>query len=97
MVSPRWSLREMDIADAVGRRLANLSQGGQVIVVTHSPQVAARGAHHWRVDKKVKSGATLSTVTGLDDPDRVDEIARMLSGDVITDPARDAARALLTG
>ncbi|MFC6686602.1 DNA repair protein RecN [Jhaorihella thermophila] len=84
-------------ADAVGRRLAALAQGGQVLVVTHSPQVAARGAHHWRVEKKVADGATLSTVTPLAPEDRVDEIARMLAGDTITDEARAAARALLAG
>lgn len=84
-------------ADAVGRRLAALAQGGQVLVVTHSPQVAARGAHHWRVEKKVADGETLSTVTPLGPEDRVDEIARMLAGDTITDEARAAARALLSG
>mgnify|MGYP000606608008 CR=1 FL=1 len=84
-------------ADAVGRRLAQLANGGQVLVVTHSPQVAARGAHHWRVEKKVVQDLTLSTVTPLSETDRVDEIARMLSGDRITDEARAAARALMTG
>ncbi|WP_377189972.1 DNA repair protein RecN [Ruegeria meonggei] len=82
-------------ADAVGRRLASLAQGGQVLVVTHSPQVAARAAHHWRVQKHVTGGQTLSTVIPLADPDRVDEIARMVAGDTITDEARAAARALL--
>ncbi|WP_170548062.1 DNA repair protein RecN [Ruegeria atlantica] len=82
-------------ADAVGRRLASLAQGGQVLVVTHSPQVAARAAHHWRVQKQVTGGQTLSTVIPLAEPDRVDEIARMVSGDTITDEARAAARALL--
>ncbi|WP_170368147.1 DNA repair protein RecN [Ruegeria arenilitoris] len=82
-------------ADAVGRRLAALAQGGQVLVVTHSPQVAARAAHHWRVQKHVADGQTLSTVLPLSEPDRIDEIARMVSGDVITDEARAAARSLL--
>ncbi|WP_282119139.1 DNA repair protein RecN [Ruegeria atlantica] len=82
-------------ADAVGRRLAALAQGGQVLVVTHSPQVAARAAHHWRVQKHVTDGQTLSTVVPLAEPDRVDEIARMVAGDTITDEARAAARALL--
>jgi len=82
-------------ADAVGRRLASLAQGGQVLVVTHSPQVAARAAHHWRVQKQVADGQTLSTVTPLATHDRVDEIARMVAGDTITDEARAAARALL--
>lgn len=82
-------------ADAVGRRLAALSEGGQVLVVTHSPQVAAIGAHHWRVAKRVENDQTLSEVTPLSDGERVDEIARMISGDSITDEARAAARSLL--
>ncbi|WP_306152640.1 DNA repair protein RecN [Roseovarius sp. MMSF_3281] len=82
-------------ADAVGRRLKQLAEGGQVLVVTHSPQVAAQGAHHWRVEKKVVEEQTLSTVTPLPDSDRVDEIARMLSGDTITQEARAAALALM--
>lgn len=82
-------------ADAVGRRLASIAEGGQVLVVTHSPQVAALGAHHWRVEKKVSKGMTTSNVVPLDTADRVDEIARMLAGDTITDEARGAARALL--
>ncbi|WP_227271451.1 DNA repair protein RecN [Roseobacter weihaiensis] len=84
-------------ADAVGRRLAALAEGGQVLVVTHSPQVAALGAHHWRVEKRVANGMTTSTVTVLPGGARIDEIARMLSGDTITDEARGAARALLAG
>ena len=84
-------------ADAVGRRLATLAQGGQVLVVTHSPQVAAQGAHHWRVAKRVSGGQTLSSVQPVADAARVDEIARMLAGDTITEAARAAANALLTG
>lgn len=82
-------------ADAVGRRLASLASQGQVLVVTHSPQVAALGGHHWRVEKSVQDGATLSRVVPLSAADRVEEIARMLAGDRITDAARDAARALI--
>ena len=84
-------------ADAVGRRLAQLAAGGQVLVVTHSPQVAARGAHHWRVEKRIEDEATLSTVRPMRGPDRVDEIARMLSGERITPEARAAAEALMVG
>ncbi|PQO23720.1 DNA repair protein RecN [Rhodobacteraceae bacterium WD3A24] len=84
-------------ADAVGRRLQTLAAGAQVLVVTHSPQVAARGAHHYRVEKRVEGEQTRSTVIGLDANDRVDEIARMLAGDTVTDAAREAARALLRG
>ena len=84
-------------ADAVGRRLCALADGGQVLVVTHSPQVAALGGHHWRVEKRVENNATLSTVVPLDEGERIDEIARMISGDTITDEARGAARSLLAG
>ena len=82
-------------ADAVGRRLAALSDASQVLVVTHSPQVAALGTHHWRVEKHVADGMTTSRVVPLDATARVDEIARMLSGDTVTEEARGAARALL--
>jgi len=82
-------------ADAVGRRLAALARSAQVLVVTHSPQVAARGAHHWRVEKRVEGEMTRSIVTPLDSQARVDEIARMISGDTVTDAARAAARSLL--
>ena len=84
-------------ANAVGRRLAALADGGQVLVVTHSPQVAALGAHHWRVEKRVDKGMTTSTVIPLPQPERLNEIARMLAGDTITDEARGAAQALLDG
>ncbi|MBE0454072.1 MAG: DNA repair protein RecN [Roseovarius sp.] len=84
-------------ADAVGRRLARLASGGQVLVVTHAPQVAARGVHHWRVEKRVEEDVTFSTVRPLSGPERVDEIARMLSGERITPEARAAAEALLAG
>ena len=84
-------------ADAVGRRLAAIAETAQVLVVTHSPQVAALGRHHWRVEKSVTGEITTSRVVPLDAAARVDEIARMLAGDTVTDEARGAARALLAG
>lgn len=84
-------------ADAVGRRLARLAETAQILVVTHSPQVAARGAHHWRVEKRVEGSMTTSTVVPLGQGDRIDELARMLAGETVTNAARDAARALLAG
>ncbi|WP_410216484.1 DNA repair protein RecN [Paracoccus sp. (in: a-proteobacteria)] len=84
-------------ADAVGRRLKVLAEGAQVLVITHSPQVAALGAVHFRVAKSVTDGMTTSTVTALSLPQRVQEIARMLAGDRVTDAATEAARALLDG
>ena len=84
-------------ADAVGRRLRALAQDAQVLVVTHSPQVAALGAHHWRVEKTLVDEQTLSRVVPLSADERVQEIARMLSGDTITNAARAAAEDLLSG
>lgn len=84
-------------ADAVGRRLKSLAEGAQVLVVTHSPQVAARADHHFRVEKRVAEGQTTSHVTRLDDAASTDELARMLAGDTVTDAARAAACALRDG
>ncbi|MGX9357319.1 DNA repair protein RecN [Roseobacteraceae bacterium S113] len=84
-------------ADAVGRRLKTLADQGQVLVVTHSPQVAALGGHHWRVAKDVRAGVTLSQVIALNQNERIDEIARMISGAGVTDAARAAAEDLLAG
>ena len=82
-------------ADAVGRRLMALAGEGQVLVVTHSPQVAALGQYHWRVEKHQSAQETTSTVVPLNDDARVDEIARMLSGDVVTEAAKAAALELI--
>lgn len=83
------------VADAVGERLARLSGQVQVLVVTHAPQVAARAAHHFRVAKADKGGATRTTVTRLSAPERLEEVARMLSGASVTAEARAAAQALM--
>lgn len=82
-------------ADAVGRRLARLAESAQVLVVTHSPQVAAQGQVHFRVAKRVTDGRTISQVTELDAGERLDEVARMLSGETVTPEARAAAEVLL--
>ena len=83
------------VADAVGERLARLAADAQVLVVTHSPQVAARADHHWRIQKTQSKQKTTTTVTALDDAARIEEIARMLSGAEVTDEARAAAERLL--
>ncbi|TNE35601.1 MAG: DNA repair protein RecN [Alphaproteobacteria bacterium] len=86
------------VADAVGERLSRLAEGEQVLVVTHSPQVAARGDMHWRIQKSSavkKGGATFTRVTGLTEDERREEIARMLSGAEITQEARAAAEKLI--
>ncbi len=83
-------------ADAVGERLARLSRSCQVLVVTHSPQVAARAAHHWIVAKTAQKGTVITRITPLAElKDRQEEIARMLSGATITAEARAAALKLL--
>ncbi|MGN1090965.1 MAG: DNA repair protein RecN [Alphaproteobacteria bacterium] len=82
-------------ASAVGERLARLGQIRQVLVVTHSPQVAAFGAHHMKVLKNAQDEKVLTTVLPLDEKERKEEIARMLSGAQITDEARRAAETLL--
>jgi DNA repair protein RecN (Recombination protein N) len=83
------------VAAAVGERLQRLGQEVQVLVVTHSPQVASRGTEHWRVAKEVTSSGTATRVEKLPDAERREEIARMLSGSRITDEARAAADSLL--
>jgi DNA repair protein RecN (Recombination protein N) len=82
-------------AAAVGERLASLAADVQVLVVTHSPQVAARGFHHWRVEKAEARGAVATRVDLLAPPARREEVARMLSGREITDEARAAADRLI--
>ena len=83
------------VADAVGSRLKRLAATGQVLVVTHSPQVAARADAHWRVAKAVAGGRLTTAVSALDPAAREEELARMLAGAQITDAARAAARALM--
>ncbi|MDP2206751.1 MAG: DNA repair protein RecN [Alphaproteobacteria bacterium] len=84
------------VADAVGERLQRLSLHCQVLVVTHSPQVAARAAHHWHVAKTEQKGTVVTRITSLTElTARQEEIARMLSGANITTEARAQAARLL--
>lgn len=82
-------------AQAVGERLARLAQGVQVMVVTHSPQVASRGNNHFKVEKSTIGNVTTTNVRELSENERCEEIARMLAGEVITDEARAAANVLI--
>lgn len=84
-------------AAAVGERLARVAEQIQVLVVTHSPQVAARGSAHLRVAKQIARERTATTVQPLLAQDRREEIARMLAGEVVSDAARAAADDLLRG
>ena len=83
------------VASAIGERLARLAETSQVLVVTHSPQVAARASHHYRIEKSHGSDGTRTTVRKLEDEERREEIARMLSGASVTEEARAQASRLL--
>jgi DNA repair protein RecN (Recombination protein N) len=85
------------VAAAVGERLQRLGTNLQVLVVTHSPQVAARGAYHWRVAKSLAAREAVTRVEELDEDTRQEEIARMLSGRNVTAEARAAAASLIAG
>lgn len=82
-------------AQAVGERLARLAQEVQVLVVTHSPQVAACGNNHFKVEKSTVENVTTTSVRELTKSEKSEEIARMLAGEVITDAARAAAKVLI--
>ena len=83
------------VASAIGERLARLAERTQLLVVTHSPQVAARGAAHFFIAKSHDGTVTRTGVRALDDAERREEIARMLSGATVTDEARAQAERLL--
>jgi DNA repair protein RecN (Recombination protein N) len=85
------------VASAIGERLSRLADGGQVLVVTHSPQVAARGRTHYVIHKSSEGTVTRTSVTLLDASARQEEIARMLSGTEVTPEARAQADRLLEG
>jgi DNA repair protein RecN (Recombination protein N) len=83
------------VASAIGERLARLAERTQLLVVTHSPQVAARGAAHLLIAKSHDGTVTRTGVRALDEAERREEIARMLSGATVTDEARAQAERLL--
>ncbi|MFL6861884.1 MAG: DNA repair protein RecN [Allosphingosinicella sp.] len=83
------------VASAIGERLHRLAEGAQLLVVTHSPQVAARGRTHWLIEKSHAGLVTRTSVHRLDEARRREEIARMLSGAHVTDEARAQADRLL--
>jgi DNA repair protein RecN (Recombination protein N) len=82
-------------AAAVGRKLANLGAFYQVIAISHLPQVAACAAHQYRIEKREEAGRSQTAVVPLSQDDRVEEIARMLAGDQVTEIAMANARELL--
>ncbi|WP_367577808.1 DNA repair protein RecN [Snodgrassella alvi] len=83
------------VADVVGHALRSLGQNRQILAVTHLPQVAACGQQHWQVRKHSSKGQTVSEIKVLTADSRIDEIARMLGGETITDTTRNHAREML--
>ncbi len=83
------------VADSIAVRLLNLSEFQQVLVVTHLPQVAAKGNYHYKTYKKMLDENTFTSVLKLDENDRIEEIAKMISGDTVTNEARNLSSKLL--
>ena len=83
------------VAEAVASRLESLSKDQQVLVVTHLPQVAAKGTNHYTASKKLYENGICTIVNKLSQSDRVEEIAKMISGKIITDEARKLSNKLL--
>jgi len=83
------------VADVVARKLRALGSAFQVLCITHLPQIAAHADTHFEIEKRVEAGRTRTTVRRLNDAGRVDELARMLGGDTITDGLRGSAREML--
>ena len=83
------------VADAIAVRLLNLSKTQQVLVVTHLPQVAAKGDQHYRTSKYLQNNLTITEVKELNNKDRIDEIASMISGKQLTDEAKELSKKLL--
>ncbi len=84
------------VAEVVGRKLHSLAQHHQVICITHLPQIAKYAAYHYRIEKKVSKGRTVTTIKPVTKKDRVKEIARMLGGEKITQTTMEHAREILS-
>jgi len=83
------------VSEAVGAKLKELAKTQQVLCVTHQPQVASQADKHFVVEKEFRSGKTIVSIRELDRQERIEEIARMLAGEKITDAARENARSML--
>ena len=84
------------VADVVGERLQELAKRFQILCVTHLPQIAVYGSAHYEISKKVVEGRTVTTARMLNNKERIDEIARMMTGRKVSDRARQSARELLS-
>ena len=85
------------VADVVGSKLRDLGAGFQVLCITHLPQIAARAATQFRIEKTVRGARTVTAVERLDEGGRVDEIARMIGGAAVSEPVLASAREMLAG
>jgi DNA repair protein RecN (Recombination protein N) len=83
------------VAEVVGKKLKSLAQHHQIVCITHLPQIAKFGDHHFKIEKKVTDGRTKTQITPLNDQERITEIARMLGGVNITATTLEHARELL--
>ena len=83
------------IAQAVGRSISNLSELHQILCITHLPQIASQGDSHFTVEKFVKDSRTFTKVTGLTEEGRIEEIARLIGGEKITESVKESARQLI--
>ncbi|MEE8480244.1 MAG: DNA repair protein RecN, partial [Desulfobacterales bacterium] len=83
------------VAEVVGKKLSFLARHHQVICITHLPQIAKFGDHHFKISKHVEQGRTITNIDPLGDEERIKEIARMLGGVEITRATIDHAREML--
>jgi DNA repair protein RecN (Recombination protein N) len=81
-------------ASAVARELKKVSVGRQVILITHLPQIAALSDRHFLIEKSATNDSTVSQIRPLNEDEIIEELARMLGGDVVTDAVRETARQL---
>jgi len=84
-------------AETIGQKLQELSRRYQILCVTHLPQIAACSDHHYRIEKLILDGRTVTRVEPLSGESRVDELVRMMSGSRVTDAARQHIREMLAG
>lgn len=84
-----------DVAQKIGKLIQNMGKHMQVMAITHLPQVASKGTHHWKVEKEVKDQVTQSKVLVLNESQRIEEVARLMSGENINEAALENAKALI--
>ena len=86
-----------EVAGAVGQKLGQLGNRFQVLCITHLPQIAAKAATHYRIEKAVRGRRTVTSVQRLDSSGRIEEISRMIGGRSVSDPVRASAQEMLGG